>query len=141
MCDVDKFTISAIRPVAALVHVVPGFQIGDDFLDRPASDAAPRIVGDVGREPALQRISLQRTGAIVPAKRILRRVAHAAMGEPFGQIGAAIPFRALVGIIGRNSPGVKNSLSHDQHRAADVERERQLVRLDGIVAPPGRVSR
>jgi hypothetical protein len=46
---------------------MPGFEIGDDIVGRPRADSPPRIVRDFGREPALQRVTLQLLAGLVGA--------------------------------------------------------------------------
>ena len=70
-------------------------EIGRDIGDAPPAEAPLAVVGDVGREPSLQRIALKGVRAIVAAECALGRVAGAAMAEAFDKIGAAIPFGGL----------------------------------------------
>ena len=73
------------------IPVVTGLQVGRDILGRPVAQRALAAC-DVGRDPALQRIALQRFGWLVAAEKRLRRVAGAAMVRALHEIGAAIPF-------------------------------------------------
>ena len=68
-------------------------EIGRDIGDAPPAEAPLAVVGDVGREPSLQRIALKGAPAIVTAKRRFGRVTGAAMPQTFDKVGAAIPFR------------------------------------------------
>ena len=44
-------------------------EIGRDIGDAPPAEAPLAVVGDVGREPSLQRIAMKGAPAIVTAKR------------------------------------------------------------------------
>ena len=116
-----------------------GLQIGDDIINRPAAKSAARIVGNVGREPTLQCVALQALSCLVAAKKILRRVAQAAMAETFGQIGAAIPFQTLVGDR-TERPRHKEQHVPNRHGSANIERKWQLIRLHRVVHGRNRVE-
>jgi hypothetical protein len=45
-----------------------GFQVSDDVVNRPGAEAATRAVGDIGCEPPLQRVALQRVIRFVAAQ-------------------------------------------------------------------------
>src|SRR5690349_18711706 len=71
-------------------------QIRNDVIQRPGAKAAPRVSGDIRREPSLKCISLQPLACFVPAGNVLWRMAGGAMHKSFGKVSAAIPFVALV---------------------------------------------
>jgi hypothetical protein len=70
------------------------------------SAGRPPIV-EPGREPALHQIAAIGLTALVGAEHVLGRVAAAAMRRALDQIGATIPFVALLAFLS-NSPRRKN---------------------------------
>ena len=84
------------------------------------------VAGDIRREPILDVAAVQRLAAFVGAECVLRRVAGAAMARPFDQIGAAIPFRALVRI-GPEGAGLEEHQVPAAHEDAMIERPGQLA--------------
>ena len=97
MCELDSATSSAIGPVAALIAVVAGLQIGDDIVGRPAAEAAAVVIGDVGREPALQVRAVQISRWSCRRRETIFGVWQAPQcAGPCDQERAAIPFGGLV---------------------------------------------
>ena len=107
--------------------VMAGLQVGRDVTRGPAAEAGPGIVGDVGREPALQVRTAQIFAGLVAAQERLRCVAGTAMRGPLHQVGAPVPFGRPLRI-GREFARREIERIPDPHRGADVERERQRVR-------------
>ena len=139
ICDVESAIILGHRTGRGRHAVVAGLQISRDVVGGPAAEAGPGVIGDVGREPALQVRSRCRYSLVLsPPRNDLRRVAGAAMRGPLHQEGAAVPFGRLLRIGLEFARGEIQRIP-DPHRGADVERERQrvgdhriLYRRDGL---------
>src|SRR5436190_22752090 len=116
-----------------------GLEIFYDVVDGPCAQAASRVAGDVGREPALQRIASQTLAGLIAAEKVFRRMTHAAMPWTLGEVGAAIPFGALPGDR-LKWPRLEIQCVPHRHGCADVERKRQLVRVDRVVYRTDRIE-
>ena len=112
-------------------RVMAVLQIGHDVGDAPPAEAPLVVIGDVGREPSLQRIALKSVVQVVAAERRLGRVAGAAMAQTFDKIGAAIPFGGFRGVR-LEFAALEIERVPDRHSLTNVERERQLVGNDGV---------
>ena len=77
------------------VAVGSGLEVIDQLVNRPAADPFALIGRDIGREPALQRRTLQIGAVPVGAHRRLRRVAGAAVTERIDKIASAVPLGRL----------------------------------------------
>src|SRR5579859_4050745 len=142
--DGDRVQVGARQPAARaldlLAHgtgrsaesIVPGSQVGDDVVGAPVLEAMATGVGDVGREPTLDRTALQEFTGLVPARDVLRCVAGPAMHEALDQIGPAVPFGALLGHRVKR-PGPIEELVPRDHPVTDVERKRQRVSANAIL--------
>src|ERR1700730_11093817 len=93
---VDSFAHGARRRAAALR--VSGCQIGEHLVVAPAADAGALVGGDVEGVPARRHGAGELFAVVQSETKIPRRVAFAAMGQRFGDIGASVPFRAAIGI-------------------------------------------
>ncbi len=107
-------------------------QVGHDVGDAPAAKAVYAIIGDVGREPSLQRVALKSVLQVVSAKRRLGRVTRAAVPQTFDKVGPAIPFGGFRRVWLKFA-ALEIERVPDPHFLTNVERERQLVGNDGIV--------
>ena len=76
--------------------------------------------------PALGLAACEMTVGVLGPERVARRMASAAMAEPFGKIGAAVPFLALSFGGPVNAVIEKQELPPGKQRA-EVEREDELV--------------
>src|SRR6202041_3476635 len=112
-------------------RVVAVLEIGGDVGDAPSAEAPLAVIGDIGREPTLQRIALKSMGIVVAAESALWRVAGAAMAEALDEIGAAIPFGRLRGI-GPEFAAREIECVPGRHSMTNVEREGQLVGDDRV---------
>ena len=102
-----------------------GRQIVGDLAVAPGADAGAAIGGDVERMPS-GRHGAGEFAAVVERELQMRGVwEFAAMGQRFGKISAAIPFRAARGV------RLKRTFSLKQrpraHRPALIERKAQRV--------------
>src|SRR5271155_1172143 len=115
-----------------MMRSVPQREIADEVLVRPGTDAARRIAADIVSAPTGGQCAAKLLAIVERKSEISRRVTFAAMRQRFGQVGAAIPLRAFIGM------WLKALISIEQgrpnaHRPALIEGKGQIIRLVGQI--------
>src|ERR1700677_476423 len=95
-------------------------------LCSPIPDAARRVAGYVEGAPAAGDGSGKLVSVIQRLEQIARRVAFPAMSERLDQVGATVPFRALIGVRLETPVRVEHHRPY-AHRPALIERKSEGV--------------
>src|SRR4051794_7798269 len=102
--------------------VAAALQIFDDVLDAPGPQPAALRAIKPRRKPAVDQAAAISLPALVGAEHVLWGMACAAMRGAFDQIGAAIPFLALLGIFLERA-GLEEQPIPAAHHHAIVQRK------------------
>ena len=104
------------------------FEVGDDLLRRPLTDAFAPVRGEVWGIPSADRAALKLAAPVRRAEKVALVVAFAAMTEALDNIGAAID-RVAFGRISLELSRPEERRPPRQQAFAHIERVRQLQRL------------